>query len=150
VKRVVVAVALAVATSCACGGGTNEYVEANERLLAELPVYPSAAETRITSASYVGEEGGEVLGYTTNVVYEVRPGTTARQVIEFYVRELQRTWSYELNQFPIFDTATGQETGNVLIADFTQGEAALQVNTDGIAAGGEQTFELVVDHAGSD
>ena len=150
-RTVAFAAAIAALCALACGSDENPYVEGNERILEELPVFPGAVQESVTSSPYYDEEGpapSRVAGYTTNVVYDVPADVTDRQVIEFYVLSLQSDWSYQATELPITDTTTGERVGAVLIVDFRREEATVQVNTDGMSAGEGHTFEVVVDQRG--
>lgn len=149
-----VSAALFVLLAIACGGSDSSsstekspYVQENQRLLNALPVMPGAKRLETTSAPYYRDErSDEPLGYTTNAVYSAGDGMMPRDVVEFYALALQERWSYRARQYPI--SSGGEEIGRVLIAEFTQEDASISVNTDGMYPGGEHTFEVVVDYGG--
>lgn len=154
-KSLALFAALAVAFTLACGADKDDYVRENERILEELPVFPGAVVERLTSNPYDEPEGSgappyEVIGYTTNVVYEAPPDATAQQVIDFYAERLAGGWEVRFEEIPIVVGGTGERRGTVLIAHFMRGEAIVSVNTDGIvAAAAGRTFEVVVDQRGN-
>ena len=130
----------------ACSSDKDAYVAKNEEILDALPVIPGATEYRTTSASYVEEESGPIVGYTTNVVYRVPEELSAQEAIDFYVDALTPEWAVEFDEIPITNTA-GDGLGVVLLANFRRGEAGVQLNTDGIfPGGGPHTIELSIDH----
>jgi len=71
-----------------CDGGRDEYVTANEALLAELPVYPDARLTSQESLPYMLDEGGRCEradGYGTRTDYRVPPRTDDDDVATFFL-----------------------------------------------------------------
>ena len=78
--------------SAACGGGgidERSYVEGNERLLDNLPVYPGAKRTHEdASVGYPAATqaliGTKIGGYMTDRYYELPAGTTCGHVEDWY------------------------------------------------------------------
>ena len=142
------------ALAIGCGVDEDDYVGENERILEDLPVFPGAVVDRATSSPYEEAEGSgpapyDVIGYTTNVVYEAPPDARAQQVIDFYAERLAGEWEARFEEIPIVVGGTGERRGTVLTALFTRGEAQVSVNTDGIVVGEGHTFEVVVDQRGN-
>ncbi|MGB2693680.1 MAG: hypothetical protein WBD55_00670 [Dehalococcoidia bacterium] len=149
----VVSAALLMLLAVACGGSDSSstekspYVQKNEVLLDALPVLPGAKRLETASSPYFGSAAGdEPLGYTTNATYAAPAAMTARDVIEFYALSLRGNWSYQARQ--VAATAGGEQVGRVLAAEFTQGAASISVNTHGMVAGGDHTFQVTVDYGG--
>jgi hypothetical protein len=77
-----------------CGGadGHSEQIEANLAIWHALPTFPAAAF--VTQGNEPNQRGGEVVGYTTRINYEVPAGTTAEDVIAFYIGALDDEWMH--------------------------------------------------------
>lgn len=138
------------AVAVACGGGEQEsaYVQENERLLDALPTMPGTKRLETASSPYYRDQAPEEepLGYTTSAPYQAPSEMTPRDVIEFYTLALRDNWSYRARQVPV--NTGGDQVARVLRAEFTQGAASVSINTDGMSAGGQNTFEVVVDYGG--
>jgi len=122
-----------------CGPSKNDYITHNEALIETLSAFPSSSVVRTASSDYREDEHGPVVGYTTNVVYEVPSGTTADDVIEFYKRQLS-SWMVSSEDIPV----AGDDV--VRIAHFRHGENGVSVNTDNLLPSGANTYELSVDY----
>ena len=75
-------------------GGKRAYVSANERLIAQLPVFPGARRLETSSSPYsLGDDPESPIdGYTTAAAWSVPPQTTADSIVVFYATQA-RGWS---------------------------------------------------------
>jgi hypothetical protein len=113
-------------------------VEANARLLEELPVLPSARELDRRSETVTG--GLPVPeGVVATVLYEPPPAVTQEEVVDFYVSGLQ-AWDAETRTVPL------EETGETAYrVDFSRADDCVTLVTAGMApagTGAERTFTL--------
>ncbi|HEX2045161.1 MAG TPA: hypothetical protein VHF23_06005 [Gaiellaceae bacterium] len=97
-------------------------LEANDRLLDELPDLPGAREVDRRSQTFSGE-GGLPLpeGLVTTALFTPPGDATQAEVVDFYVSRLQ-TWDAET-------TAVGR----ALRVEFTRGDDCLLLMTNGMA-----------------
>jgi hypothetical protein len=150
---------------CGSGGGSDKAADAaaNDAILAKLPTYPGATVHDKSVNPYFPEDGGgaEPLGHTTNVSYEVPPGTDPVAVVKFYSPRLKPDWRCsEERDVPIRlpsgppGSPASRKPGRRLPGQATvdlqcrQGSAILRVDTDNLVGtrGPRYGYELAVDH----
>jgi hypothetical protein len=133
-----VGLCLVLALGVVACGGDDEDIERNKAILAELPTFPGATEYTTESAPYYEEDGAdaEVIGHTTTITYEVRPGATAKEVVDFYASHLRAHWRCERGQL------------GVLLLDCERGSEDVSVNTDNLHAHPPR-FDVVADFQGA-
>ncbi len=141
-------------SSVSCGGGSQEdYVAANEEILAGLPVPDGAEEKSRSSNQYSLSEMSGPDGYTTNVVYTVPEGTTGDEVLLFYEEALGEEWEHCQSEAVVQEPGVlGGPTppppvSRVVTETFHRDGALVSVLLDGLfpetyAA----TIEVAVDH----
>jgi hypothetical protein len=82
---------ISVVSACSRGADRRSYVKKNEQLLERLKPYPGATLVHKSSAPYYEpdqELSPRIIGYTTNLDYEVPPNTVARKVADYHARQL--------------------------------------------------------------
>jgi hypothetical protein len=119
-------------------GGDNEEVKRNEEILAELPTFPGTSEFDKVSDPYQEADGAdaETIGHTTTITYEVPPGTTAEEVVDFYASRLDPDWRCK------------RERVGVLLLGCERGPEQVSVNTDNLHANPSR-FDVVSDAEGA-
>jgi hypothetical protein len=118
--------------------------EANERVLASLPVYPGAEEidriTRTSADSALPVPDRVV----TSVLYAPPASATQATVVDFYVTELDPEWDTRTETVPVGADETGATRSTAFRVDFSRGDDCVTLLTFGMAPGhlGERTFAL--------
>jgi hypothetical protein len=121
-----------------CGNESSKTGDAgaNDAILSQLPTYPHAQihdkSVNAYESEYVG--GGEPLGHTTNVNYQVPDGTDPVALIKFYSSRLEPKWRCRP------DTAQDDP-----LLHCKRGTAILGINPDNLGATPPR-YELVIDH----
>jgi hypothetical protein len=154
-----------VVLAVSCGGGPPDvdkgaYVTANDVLLQRLSTYPGsslAAEGDIATHAFGNDS---ITGYTTYVLYQVPLGTNGRQVLRYYFDSLGTLWRtcfqrmadempYVVSQvYELIGLPTPNPRDVVQAYGFSELGASLLVSMYGLADE-RSTFELLVDHAGT-
>jgi hypothetical protein len=122
----------------------DSYVRANTRILAVLPVFPTARELARGSTGYHGDNGDlgvfdKTIGYDTGIDYAVPTGTRRRAIISFYLQHM-RGWQ------------PGEVNFRDGIVDFTRGKAYVAIDASEIGmSGSDRKWKLgvSVDHLGA-
>jgi hypothetical protein len=151
VKGLAIAVCAVLALTACAEWEKLDYEEANIALWHTLPVYPGAVIYGQGNSEYRDGEEGPVIGWTTDVTYDVPQGTTAEEVIAFYVEALGSEWAHcETNIEPSLPSSgEGEGTPAALVETFVQAGASVMVGTLGLADPTSEThrYQLSVDHA---
>jgi hypothetical protein len=127
-------VALCVAIGAvACGGSgpdRESYVQANEALFHQLPVFPGAQLQEEVSAPAYAESDGPIVGYTTRFDFDLPQDAQVEDVASFYRRQLQPEWRL-----------VEELDGPVL--NFRKGSGFVSINLESREA---RVLEVAVDH----
>jgi hypothetical protein len=119
-------------------------IEANERILAALPVFPGAEEvdrlTRTTAEGAVPVPDT----VTTTVLFAPPPGVTQADVVEFYVTALAPEWTARTTTVTAEDEEADAVPSTAFRVDFTRGADCVSLLTYGMAEGhiGDPSFAL--------
>jgi hypothetical protein len=167
IRRSAVPLAVLVVAFAGCGGGDGSDKAAdsaaNDAILAQLPTYPGAAVHKKKVYPYFPEDGGgaQPLGHSTNVDYEVPPGTDPVAVVKFYAPRLKPDWRCSVERDVPIRLPSGppgsqasRKPGRRLPGQATvdlhcrQGNAILWVDTDNLVGttGPKYGYAVVVDH----
>jgi len=140
VAAVTLAVAI-VATGLGYGVDRDGYVARNMALFEELPMFPGARLTSVSSQAGRASESpwSPVLGYGTLFLLELPRDTAPETVAAFYERELVREWE-------LTERITEPPFAAGPILNYRRGEATLSVNLESWRAG---VLEIAVDHGRS-
>jgi len=117
-----------------------EYVRANEAVLRELQLYPSAplvnsysiGQTASDSCIPFAENGPPYEGFTTTWIYRLPPGATRTEVIDFYDKQVLDDW----------DQAIVRRGSHNCEVSYTRGPAILYIS----ACSSEGMLTITVDH----
>jgi hypothetical protein len=96
--EVVVCALALLALATACDGERSDYVAANEAIIKDLPRFPDAERVSrdvegIHDRDCSDDADCPVVAWATHERYALPPGTTAAQVLEFYVNNLSPDWT---------------------------------------------------------
>lgn len=136
---VILAVAM-LATGLGYGVNRDRYVAANRALFEELPMYPGARLTSVSSHEYRASESpwSPVRGYVTLFLLDLPSDTDPEHVAAFYERKLAGEWH-------LMEKITEPPFAAGPILNFRRGEARLSVNLESWRGG---VLEIAVDHGG--
>ena len=130
----------------------SSYVAKNEQILEQLKPYPGAELLSKSSAPYYppdDEASPPIIGYTTNVDYQLLRDAAARDVAEHYVRELAG-WKRHEEVTPCSRIdRPAKPCPSTLLVFFTKGEAIVSLDFSGFNGTPRKRYELVVDHRGA-
>lgn len=91
--------------SSACGPDGGAYVDTNEAIVEELPLFPGAVELSRESMSYSFEDGGPLdaaEGYNTYVTFHAPGGTTEDDLFDFYMTfATESGWTVQIEEIPV-------------------------------------------------
>jgi hypothetical protein len=141
-------------SACTRDTDRSSYVRKNERILEQLKPYPGAQLVHKSSAPYYDPEEGDasgsaIIGYTTNLDYEVPSGAAAREVAAYHGRQLAG-WKRREEVAPcVRIDKPAKPCPSVLLVFFTEGDAMVSLNFDNFNSSGRKIYELVVDHRGA-
>lgn len=124
--------------------GTNSYVDRNEDLLRELPVYPGARHLHTSSNPYRLSESGPVAGYGTLATYEA-PDTDVESLLSFFEANLPDEWTVWRDEIPCRDIATGRACPSQFFLRATRGSAYVSVDPSNIGTR-LGSYDVYVDH----
>jgi hypothetical protein len=119
-------------------------IEANEELLAALPILPGSEELdRLTQTS----AGGSLPvpdTVTTTILFTPPVETTQADVVEFYVTALAPEWEARTRTVTADSEETGAVPSTAFRVDFSRGEDCVSLLTYGMAEGhiGPRTYAL--------
>lgn len=121
-----------------------EYVRANEALLSELQLYPSAplvtsysiGQTASDSCNPLAENGPPYGGFATTWVYRLPPDASRTEVIDFYDAQVLDEWNQEIVRRGPYNCEVS----------YTRGPTVLYLS----ACGSEGTLIITVDHSAFD
>ena len=143
---------IAVVSACTRNADRSAYVEKNEQLLKRLKPYSGAKLVHKSSAPYYQpdeEASPRIIGYTTNLDYELPRDAVAREVADYHGRQLAG-WKRREEVTPcVRIDKPAKPCPSVLLVFFTKGEASVSLNFDGFNGTRRKIYELVVDHRGS-
>lgn len=142
---------ISLVSGCARDADRSSYVGKNEQILKRLTPYPGAKLVHRSSAPYYepDNDSSPIIGYTTNLDYELRRAVAAREVADFYGRKLSG-WKRREEDVPCARIdKPAKPCPSVLLVFFTRGEAGVSLNFEGFSGGLPKTYELVVDHLGA-
>ena len=129
----------------------TSYVAKNEQILEQLKPYPGAELLYKSSAPYYkpDDETSPIIGYTTNLDYQILGGAVAREVADYYGRQLAG-WKRHEEVIPCSRIdKPANPCPSVLLVFFTRGEAGVSLHLDGLNVPVRKRYELVVDHRGA-
>jgi hypothetical protein len=140
-----------VLVGCGGDGGGDKAADsaANDEILAKLPAYPGATVHDKSVNPYFSDSGGQPLGHTTNVEYEVPPGTDPAAVAKFYSSRLPDWRCSEEREIPTRIPSGRRLPGQAFTnLHCRRGNAILGVNTDNLigTTGPRYGYEVAVDH----
>jgi len=142
---------VSVVSACTRDVDRSSYVAKNERMLERLKPYPGATVVHKSSAPYYepDNDSSPIIGYTTNLGYELRRAVAARDVADFHGRQLAG-WKRREEVVPCERIdKPAKPCPSVLLVFFTKGEARVSLNFAGFSETRRKTYELVVDHRGA-
>ena len=154
-----VAVLLAMSVSLAACNDEAEldYIEKNIEVWHGLPLFPGTVIYGQGNSEYRDGENGPVIGYTTDVTYEVSAATKAEDVIAFYVDALGGEWVHcstngEMASVPGPGEPGAPTTSEVLAESFLKDGARVVVGTWGLngPSVSAHRYELSIDHDAKD
>jgi hypothetical protein len=143
--------ALTAAAGLGCGPDKATYIERNEAVLSNVPAPDGVRIVRVTHTPYYEERGpfsNDPAGWTTTVSFQPPAGTTADEVIDFYIDAMPENWEGEVEELPVIDIGTGSHTGTRKVAVFTLGQARVTVDPSSLYDRPDGTFDITVDHKG--
>lgn len=119
-------------------------IDANEEVLASLPILPGSVEVdRLTQTAADGAlpVPDEVV---TSVLYAPPAETTQADVVEFFVTGLTPAWEARTTTVTVGEEEQGAAGASAFRVDFSRGEDCVQLLTYGMAPGhfGRRTFAL--------
>lgn len=119
-------------------------IDANEEVLASLPVLPGSVEVdRLTRTSADGAlpVPDDVV---TSVLYAPPARTTQADVLEFFVSRLTPAWEARTTTVTVGEGEQGTAGASAFRVDFSREEDCVQLLTYGMAPGhfGRRTFAL--------
>lgn len=151
--RPAVLIPLFVCLSLAAGVGYAAWTQldadradANEKLLASLPLYPGAEEIdRLTRTSADGSLPipDEIV---TSVLFAPPPAATQAEVVEFYVTSLTPEWEVRTSTVTVEGEVDATRASSFR-ADFSRGDDCIRLLTFGMTPGavGGRTFALTAE-----
>lgn len=122
-------------------------IDANEEVLASLPLYPGSTEVdRLTQTEADGTLPipDEVV---TSVLYAPPAAATQAEVVEFYVSRLTPEWRARTTSVTVADQEQAAIGASAFRVDFSRGEDCVRLLTYGMAKGhfGRRTFALAAE-----
>jgi hypothetical protein len=119
-------------------------VEANERLLAALPLYPGAEEVDRQTRTSTGGAFPLPDEVVTTVLYAPPPRASQADVVAFFVERLTPEWTATTSSVSVGEVGAEDGGAATFRVDFSRGDDCLQLLTFGMAPGhlGERTFAL--------
>jgi hypothetical protein len=139
----------------------SSYVAKNEQILEQLKPYPGAE--LLSKSSHPSNDPNNdtsdspIIGYTTNVDYQILGGAVAREVADYYGRQLAG-WKRHEEVLPCSRIdgpakpridKPAKPCPSVLLVFFTRGEARVSLQLDGLNVPVRKRYELVIDHRGA-
>jgi hypothetical protein len=119
-------------TVTGCGNGSRgSYIEANERLFANLPTYPGAKLEREASAPYSKQDSRRVVGYVTRYDIALPAAVSgSKDAWSFFVQRLRPRWLWV-------------ETHGGPLLNFRRGNAFVSIN---LKSEHGRLLKVAVDH----
>ena len=140
-------VAALLVAGLSCGPSEDIYTARNLTLFLYMPVYPGAERIEVTQSPYFEEQGPlsrKPVGWVSAMSFRAPAGTTADEVLDFYIAEWGMWWTVQEYKAPGIDLPTGEPTAPHRMLTFESGTARVSFETDNLEQLG--TFTITSDH----